>query len=89
MSMWTRDRLHSLLTDRLSDYGFICVGNREPSIPPSGIRCTLLVPPEEQAVRMERRRFTVREHSVYRWAAKLLGEAAPVELSGSKIQAAH
>jgi trehalose-6-phosphate synthase len=41
--MWTRDRLHGLLSDRLSDYKFICVANREPFIhvkSPSGIRCT-------------------------------------------------
>jgi trehalose 6-phosphate synthase len=46
----------------------------------------LLMPPEEQAARMERLRFTVREHNVYRWAAKLLGEAARVELAGSEVQ---
>ncbi len=41
--MWTRDRLHALLTDRLSEYRFVCVGNREPYIhlrTPSGLRCT-------------------------------------------------
>ena len=43
MSMWTRERLHSLLSDRLADYRFVCVANREPYIhvkTPSGIRCT-------------------------------------------------
>jgi trehalose 6-phosphate synthase len=49
----------------------------------------LLMPPEEQATRMERLRFTVREHNVYRWAAKLLGEAARVELAGSEVQPAY
>jgi hypothetical protein len=30
---------------------------------------------------MERLRFTISEHNVYRWAGKLLGEAARLEVS--------
>lgn len=47
---------------------------------------SLVMPPEEQASRLERLRMTVREHNVYRWAGKLLGEAARVEVSGPEVQ---
>jgi trehalose-6-phosphate synthase len=45
----------------------------------------LVMPPEEQAARLERLRAAVREHNVYRWAGKLLDEAARVELAASEV----
>jgi trehalose-6-phosphate synthase len=39
------------------------------------------MPAEERASRMAKMRATVREHNVYRWAGKLLSEAARIEPS--------
>ncbi len=49
------------------------------------IHQALSMPAEEQSARLERMRMVVREHNVYRWAGKLLGEAARVELAGSEV----
>lgn len=47
------------------------------------LNTALVMPPEEQSARLEKMRLTVREHNVYRWVGKLLGEAASVELTES------
>ena len=48
------------------------------------IRAAIEMAPEDKQIRMQRMRKLVREHNVYRWAARLIGELCEVRLDAAE-----
>lgn len=48
----------------------------------NAIKFALTLEPSERAERMQRMRSVVKEHNIYRWAGKLIGELSRVRLTG-------
>jgi trehalose 6-phosphate synthase len=55
----------------------------------AAIQRALAMPPEEQAVRMQHMRASVREHNVYRWAANLLSDLTDIRIDTPDRTEAH
>ena len=51
------------------------------------IRAAIEMPPEERKARMQRMRKQVREHNVYGWAGRLIGELCEVRLDTAEVGA--